>query len=99
MAEILIGKGYQIKIYDENVRLSKLIGANKAFINERLPHLSELITHDLETAIQSTDVVVVNHRNFDPEPYQHLLKDKHAVIDLVRVNNLECLPNYEGLCW
>jgi GDP-mannose 6-dehydrogenase len=99
LAETLIGKGYNITIYDENVRLSKLIGANKAFINERLPHLSELINNDLEMAIKQNDVVVINHKDFDVENYGHLLTDKHAVIDLVRINDIECLPNYEGVCW
>ncbi|MCC9138544.1 nucleotide sugar dehydrogenase [Pontibacter silvestris] len=99
LAEMLLGKGYHVTIYDENVRLSKLIGANKAFINEHLPHLSDLIVHDVETAIKSNDVIVINHRNFDAESYNSLLEDKHAVIDLVRINTLESLPNYEGLCW
>lgn len=99
LAETLIGKGYQICIYDENVQLSKLIGANEAFVNERLPHLSDLIVADLETALQSSEVVLINHRDFDADLYQHLLRDKHAVIDLVRIRALESLPNYEGLCW
>lgn len=99
LAETLIGKGYQICIYDENVHLSKLIGANEAFINDRLPHLSELMISDLETAIRGSDVILINHRGFDAALYQTLLKDKHAVIDLVRIRELECLPNYEGLCW
>jgi GDP-mannose 6-dehydrogenase len=99
LAEILIGKGYHICIYDENVQLSKLIGANEAFINERLPHLSELIINDLETAIANSEVVIINHRNFDAGLYHGLLKQKHAVIDLVRIKSLEDLPNYEGLCW
>ncbi|MGV3641162.1 MAG: UDP-glucose dehydrogenase family protein [Adhaeribacter sp.] len=99
LAETLIGKGYQICIYDENVQLSKLIGANEAFVNERLPHLSDLIVEDLETALQSSEVVLINHRDFDADLYQHLLRDKDAVIDLVRIRALESLPNYEGLCW
>jgi GDP-mannose 6-dehydrogenase len=99
LAEILIGKGYHITIYDENVRLSKLMGANKAFINEHLPHLSDLITKDLETAIKANDVVVINHKNLDVEPYYDLLKEKHAVIDLVRIEGIETLSNYQGLCW
>ncbi|MFC5269482.1 nucleotide sugar dehydrogenase [Adhaeribacter terreus] len=99
LAEVLIGKGYNIKIFDENVRLSKLIGANKAFINERLPHLSDLIVNDLEAAIKEAEVVIINHRNFDSTAYSDVLKEKHAIIDLVRVNKLEELPNYEGLCW
>ncbi|MCW3079454.1 nucleotide sugar dehydrogenase [Segetibacter sp.] len=99
LAEMLIGKGYHVTIYDENVRLSKLIGANKAYINERLPHLSSLISNDLKRAIKQNDVVVINHKNFDAAKYGHLLKEKEAVIDLVRINEIEYLPNYEGLCW
>lgn len=99
LAEALIGKGYNIKIFDENVRLSKLIGANKAFINERLPHLSQLIVEDLESAIKNADIVVINHRNFDAQTYYYLLRSKYNVIDLVRHKALESLPNYEGLCW
>lgn len=99
LAETLIGKGFNLHIHDKNVHLSKLIGANKAFINERLPHLSDLITDNLENAIKSNDVVVINHKNFEAESYKDLLKEKHAVIDLVRVKELEDLPNYQGLCW
>lgn len=99
LAETLIGKGYNLTIYDENVRLSKLIGANKAFINERLPHLSDLVINNLEDAIHNNDVVVINHRNFNTTCVEHLLKDKHAIIDLVRIDRLNSLPNYTGLCW
>ncbi|WP_114778206.1 UDP-glucose dehydrogenase family protein [Botryobacter ruber] len=99
LAETLIGKGYHIRIFDENVRLSKLIGANEAFINERLPHLSELIVADVEDAIRNADVVIVNHRTFDAASYLQLLAEKAAVVDLVRIPELEQLPNYEGLCW
>lgn len=99
LAETLIGKGYKVTIYDEYVSLSKLIGANKSYINERLPHLSEHIVRDLETAIDENDVVLINHRNFDAKPYHHLLKEKAAVIDMVKINELQELPNYEGICW
>lgn len=99
LSETLIGKGYHLSIYDENVQLSKLIGANEAYINERLPHLSELLSTDLGQAIDEADVVIVNHKNFDPQPYLPSLENKTKVIDLVRVDQLKDLPNYEGLCW
>ena len=99
LAETLIGKGYRLTIYDEYVNLSKLIGANKAYINERLPHLSEHISNNLEDAISANDVVVISHRNFDSRNYHHLLKEKSAIIDLARIHDLEELPNYEGICW
>jgi len=43
--------------------------------------------------------VIISHRNFDALHYRHLLKEKTAVIDLVRIHDLEELPNYEGICW
>src|ERR1044072_1688496 len=99
LAETLIGKGCRLTIYDEYVCLSRLIGANKSYINERLPHLSEHLSNDLENAITENDVVVISHRNFDAKNYHHLLKEKTAIIDLVRIPCLEELPNYEGICW
>jgi GDP-mannose 6-dehydrogenase len=99
LAETLIGKGYRVTIYDEYVCLSRLVGANKAYVNERLPHLAEHISNNLETAIAENEVVIINHRNFDAQHYQHLLKEKTAIIDLVRIHDLEELPNYEGICW
>jgi GDP-mannose 6-dehydrogenase len=88
LAEKLIGKGYQITIFDENVHLSKLVGANKSFIDEHLPHLSELIVGQAESAIAEADVVLINHRNFDGEKYKAILKEKVAIVDLVRIHAL-----------
>lgn len=98
LAEKLIGKGYCLTIFDENVHISKLVGANKAFINEHLPHLSELISNNLQEAIEHSDIVLINHRNFNVDAYFDLLKDK-IVIDLVRVGWEHDKKNYEGLCW
>jgi GDP-mannose 6-dehydrogenase len=99
LAETLIGKGYHVTIYDEYVCVSKLIGANKAYINERLPHLSKHLSDNLQSAIAENDVVIINHKNFNANNFRHLLKEKTAVIDLVRIRELEELPNYEGICW
>jgi GDP-mannose 6-dehydrogenase len=99
IAEKLIGKGYNLSIYDKNVHLSKLFGANKQFIEEHLPHLSDLITNDPLEALKNADVILINHKNFDAKPYLEILAEKTCVIDLVRLPELEGLPNYQGLCW
>lgn len=99
IAEKLIGKGYNLSIYDKNVHLSKLFGANKQFIEEHLPHLSDLITNDPLEALKNADVILINHKNFDAKPYLEILAEKTALIDLVRLPELEELPNYQGLCW
>lgn len=98
LAEKLIGKGYQLSIYDNNVHIAKLVGANKAFINEHLPHLSELITDQAENAINNAEVILINHRTFEPDKYKGLLKNK-VVIDLVRVPWQQNGIAYDGLCW
>jgi GDP-mannose 6-dehydrogenase len=99
LAEKLIGKGYSLTIYDQNVHISKLVGANKAFIEEHLPHLSELISNDLVGSLAAADVVVINHRNFDAAAYMEIILKDKIVIDLVRVDWEKGKGNYEGLCW
>lgn len=99
LAEKLLGKGYSLKIYDKNVHISKLIGSNKSYIDEVLPHLSVLITDNLGEAIEQADIVVLNHRNLDLENHLDALSKKKAVIDLVRVKAAENLDNYIGLNW
>lgn len=98
LAEMLIGKGYSLTIYDQNVHLSKLVGANREYIEQRIPHLSELITDDLEKALTENEVIIINQRKIHP-CFRNLLEAKGAVIDLVRIPELEDLPNYQGLCW
>ncbi|WP_200977119.1 UDP-glucose/GDP-mannose dehydrogenase family protein [Echinicola sp. 20G] len=99
IAEKLIGKGFNLTIYDKNVHISKLVGANKIFIEKLLPHLSDLITNDPDEALDNADVVLLNHKNFDPSNYMDKLKSKDALIDLVRIPELESMSNYAGLCW
>ncbi|MAE70015.1 MAG: GDP-mannose dehydrogenase [Gemmatimonadetes bacterium] len=59
LAETLIGKGRQLRIFDENVRLSRLIGANKAYLEEKIPHISSLLVDTLEDAVEFGEVLVV----------------------------------------
>ena len=99
LAEKLIGKGYSLTIYDQNVHISKLVGANKAFIDEHLPHLSELISNDLVGSLAAADVIVVNHRNFDAAAYMDIILKDKIVIDLVRIDWEKGTGQYEGLCW
>lgn len=99
LAEKLLGKGYSLKIYDKNVHIAKLIGSNKSYIDEALPHLSVLITDNLAETIEHADIVVINHRNISIEEHLQALSKKKAVIDLVRVKAAENLENYIGLNW
>ena len=63
LIEALLGKGYSISIYDRNVSLSRLVGANKRFIDEHVPHLSSLLVDRIEDLVEKAQVVVVGHNS------------------------------------
>ena len=97
VAEYFLGKGYEIEIFDKNVNTSKLTGTNKAYIDQHIPHLSELITDDIESVIQNADVLVITHKIPGVENFIGQYPQK-SFIDLVRVTE-NGYPNYEGICW
>ena len=100
IAERLLGKGFNIKIYDKNVHLSKLMGKNKDFLFNKLPHINELLTEDLTEFLKDLEVIVfVNYEKDITEAFKESLKNIE-IIDLVRVyQNKTTSSNYEGICW
>jgi GDP-mannose 6-dehydrogenase len=101
LAEALLGKGCELRIYDKNVSLARLVGANKEYINTQIPHLSSLLTGTIDEVIEKSEVIVVG--NGAPE-FADALRKTHpgqTVIDLVRVNaRPEDIPaHYTGICW
>ena len=95
--EQLLGKGKLIKIFDENVSLSKLIGANKSYIEQKLPHVSNLLCNSVEDLINESEVVVIPNKMKNIEDV-HIPEDK-VIIDLCRVGKFESHPGYIGLNW
>jgi GDP-mannose 6-dehydrogenase len=97
VAEYFLGKGYSIKVYDKYINMSKLTGTNLDYINKQIPHLSGMITDNLNEVIQDAEIVVINHKISDIVP----LIDKHKdvfFIDLVKVSERKH-TNCEGICW
>ena len=102
LAEALLGKGYQLCIYDRNVSVARLVGANKEYINQQIPHLSSLLCETLDEVLGKSDVIVVG--NASPEFADALKKTRRdqIVIDLVRVTGVtreEIPAQYSGICW
>jgi GDP-mannose 6-dehydrogenase len=101
LAEALLGKGYSLCIYDKNVSIARLIGANKEYINTQIPHLSSLLTESVDQVIDQSDVIVVG--NGSPEFAEALRRTRsdQIVIDLFRVNvERDAIPAaYTGICW
>ena len=101
LAEALLGKGYALRIYDKNVSLAKLVGANKAYIEQQIPHLSSLLCDTIDEVIAGSEVVVVG--NAAPEFTEAVLKCRadQIVVDLVRLPVQAALlaADYRGICW
>ena len=102
LAEALLGKGYSLCIYDKNVSIARLVGANKEYINTQIPHLSSLLSDRIDDVIEKSDVIVVG--NGSPEFSDALKRTRpnQVVIDLFRVKGVsrEDIPGaYSGICW
>ena len=100
IAERLLGKGLRLRIYDRNVNLARLTGANERYIHDHLPHIGELLVNDMPSAVEGAELVVLG--NSDPafaSIADHIAADL-PVIDLVRiVDDTAGLDNYRGLGW
>jgi len=101
VAEKLFGKGYSLKIYDENVSYSRLTGANLHFIRSTIPHLAELLVDDIDEVVEHADTLVIGNGDSRFRPYANGASRGRAVIDLVRIDRSLRTDNvnYEGLCW
>ncbi|WP_419999343.1 nucleotide sugar dehydrogenase [Streptomyces boninensis] len=101
LAERLFGKGYDLKIYDANVSLSRLLGANREYIETRLPHLAQLLADSVDEVLDHADVCLVGTR--DPAVLKALPHgEKPVLIDLIRLPDAEARraePGYMGLAW
>jgi GDP-mannose 6-dehydrogenase len=100
LIETLIGKGCQVKVYDPDVLLARLVGANKRFIEREIPHISQLMCTDLDEVVADSEVIVVSKASpeFTAAVTPHL--GTKFVFDLARLP-LDGPPphRYEGICW
>ncbi len=104
LAERLIGKGYELHIYDREVSLSRLRGSNHAFIDHAIPHIGSLMRASIAETVSAAESIVIA-KNLTGQEYADLvgsLRPYHSVIDLVRLNGVG-IPDFEGvyngLCW
>ncbi|RJQ68913.1 MAG: nucleotide sugar dehydrogenase [Desulfobacteraceae bacterium] len=100
LIEQLLGKGYDIRIYDHHVNLGRLRGANRQFIEERIPHISRLMEDQVDKVIAHAQVVVIGNRDQAFSQIFDRLSPKQYVLDLVRIQEkIETTATYEGISW
>lgn len=99
--ESLIGKGFKVKIYDTDVHLASIFGANKKYIEHEIPHISTLMTTKIDDVIRESDVIVVSKPEKEYKEALVPYLGRKTIIDLVRIPfDVETKPeHYDGICW
>ena len=96
LVERLLGKGHEIRIYDRNVNLSRLVGANRAYIYEHLPHIARLMVDNVDEVVNHGGTIVIGNRDRHFCDVVGRLNMSQRVIDLVRIDTTGA---YNGICW
>jgi GDP-mannose 6-dehydrogenase len=98
--ERLLGKGYDLRLYDRNVKLASLVGANRDYILNRIPHISRLMVERIEDILGFADTIVVGNGDKEFRGVVDRLRDGQVVVDLVRITKSQSVAGkYDGICW
>ena len=98
--ERLIGKGYDLRIFDKNVNLASLVGANKDFILNRIPHISRLMVHGIDEVLGHAETVVIGNKDPDFHNMLARLHKGQRLVDFVRITTDRSQNGkYDGICW
>ena len=100
VAETLLGRGYELHIYDPQLNLARLIGANANEIQRRMPHLASLLRSSVQEVIEKCEVIVAAQNCARPDELLAFARAEQCVIDVNGWSELRGLPwKYEGVCW
>jgi GDP-mannose 6-dehydrogenase len=99
--ERLIGKGYDIRLYDRNVRLASLVGANRDYILNHIPHISKLMVDSIEEVLAHADTIVIGNGAEEFREVPERLAPGKFIVDLVRISEQRSSieQGYDGICW
>jgi GDP-mannose 6-dehydrogenase len=101
VAKRLLGEGCELRIFDPEVQLSRLLGANRSYIDANIPHLGSLLCPTIESMMDPSEVILVGlQQPALNEALQARLRPSHHLLDLVNLPNRDLLRcHYEGICW
>lgn len=98
----LLGEGREVRIWDDNVSLGRLIGSNRKYIDDVIPHIGSLLSTSLTDVLKEAEVIVIGTRGLALEQLHSSLRPDHIVIDLVNLQRRSrpaTSGEYEGICW
>lgn len=97
--EFLIGKGYELKLYDKNVNLAALTGANQDYILNHIPHISRLMASSMDEVLNFAQTIVIGNSAAEFRNVPDEIKSGQVVVDLVRIVPKLSGEQYDGICW
>jgi len=98
----LMGEGLEIKVWDEDVSLGRLAGANRQYIEQVIPHIGSVLSADLENVLSTAEVVILGNKSASKERLAKYLRPEQIVIDLIHLDKMrrpEGALTYDGICW
>jgi GDP-mannose 6-dehydrogenase len=100
LIERLLGKGHDLRIYDRNVHVARLVGANRDFILNRIPHISRLMVENIDSVLEHAQTVVIGNKDPDFKDVPEKMRADQRLVDLVRISGQRSgNGNYSGICW
>ncbi|HEU4711561.1 MAG TPA: UDP-glucose/GDP-mannose dehydrogenase family protein [Pyrinomonadaceae bacterium] len=100
LIETLIGKGFELAIYDRDVSLARLVGANKEYIEREIPHISKLMRAGVDGVLNDSDVIIIGNGAQEFRSIEERLRPGQKLIDLVHLfDGRTSSENYQGICW
>lgn len=99
LGERLLGKGYDLRIYDRNVAQARIHGANREYINNRIPHLSSLLVGSLDEITAHADTLVISYPDPEFRSFLPRIPEEKTIIDLTGIAPGVSHPGYQGICW
>jgi GDP-mannose 6-dehydrogenase len=100
LTERLLGKGFDLRIYDGNVSMARIHGANRDYILNRVPHIARLMVSSIGEVMSHADTIVIGNAAPEFADVPQRLRGSQGIVDLVRINGARSVAGvYEGLCW
>jgi GDP-mannose 6-dehydrogenase len=100
LVERLIGKGYDLRIYDSNVRMAAIHGANREYILNHIPHISKLMVASIDEVLAHAKTIVIGNASPEFRDVPKRLDGGQLIVDLVRIADTRSVRGvYDGICW
>ncbi|MDY0354987.1 MAG: nucleotide sugar dehydrogenase [Sedimentisphaerales bacterium] len=97
LTESLIGKGYDVRIYDRGISLARLCGGNKEYVERKIPHIARLMVSRIRDVLDHAEIVVIGNKAPEFRDVADLLRPGQELVDLVGLAERSTEEAYAGL--